>query len=468
MRKLQLLLAIFIMFSPARATVKSVYCIKADGTVPVGCVVSYVTLTAAWTAFKADMWSDHGSYVMNAPVTFLYKDSTEYAVAYFGSGVTSSATNTITVKPDTGFTPIIDGFETYVGYVTFSGMKVNGGGGIGFDTAASHGVVTNCEIYNTTNYAISSSGANFQAHDNYIHDIANASGGNGIYLGSGATGSVVQYNEVVTGSFPISGLTDTVIAHNIVCCETRTAGQSDGFQAGVISDNVAWSLFHCMQPVNGTNATSLICVNTEWGQHYESGTGGVVQHGLVTGCANLVGTNHCDDYYAGYASANTLYVYSSVGIMPYASQAAPQVVLAYSAPGRLAGSDFNNFYTPPHTSPSTNALIAQIQNPSKYDSTIAAWQSDSGFDAHSVSVDPRFMSITDPVSMSRFTCTGCTTVAHKLATLKRAYTPTNIALKGRGCAWNGSTCVLDRSDIGAVQMTVWDTFGGFGSGETTF
>ena len=452
MRKLLLAL---LTIGAVSGAVQGTYCIKADGTG--GCST---TLTAAWAQFKSDMSSDHGSYVMLAPVTFLYQDSAEYAFAYF-TGVTSSAANTITVRPDTGAAPIIEGFYVYVPYVSFLGMKVNGADAVGYDASASHGVVANCDIYNSTGQAIFAAGSNFWAHDNYIHDVTTANGGGISIL---ATGGLVEYNEVVGAAFPIGSLDDTVVRHNIVCCESRTEGMSTGFVAGALSDNVAWGLYHCIQPNNGTAATGVICVNNEWGQHYESGAGGVVTHGLVTGCLNL-GGNHCDDYYAAYASANPFWTYASIGVMPYAAQGVPQVILAHDI-GRWAESDFNDFFAPP----GSNALIAQIQSPvALYEGSLAAWQSDSGLDAHSVSVNPRFVAITDPPalalgSIGRFTCTGCTTVAQKLRALHRAYMPTNLLLKGKGCAWNGSACVPDHSDIGPVPVTVYDAPGITGGG----
>jgi hypothetical protein len=98
-----------------------------------------------------------------------------------------------------------------------------------------------------------------------------------------------------------------------------------------------------------------------------------------------------------------------------------------------------------------------------YYNSLSDWQA-TGNDAHTVQTDPRFLGDVNLLNTPARLFPECLTIECRLAKIRHNYTPTNLALKGTGCAWNGTACAPDHSDIGPVPVTVYDAPGITGGG----
>ena len=107
--------------------------------------------------------------------------------------------------------------------------------------------------------------------------------------------------------------------------------------------------------------------------------------------------------------------------------------------------------------------VAEVAN-TNY-ATLSAYQA-AGWDTHSFSANPRIIGDPDLLATSSQVFPECPTIECRLAKIRRNYMPTNLALKGKGCAWNSSamTCTPDHSDIGPVPITVYNAPGITGGG----
>jgi hypothetical protein len=111
------------------------------------------------------------------------------------------------------------------------------------------------------------------------------------------------------------------------------------------------------------------------------------------------------------------------------------------------------------------SALSTVLNSGQPYTSLSSWQAATSMDAGSFEANPRLVG--DPnllVNATGQVFPNAVSIEARLAMIRRNYMPTNLALKGKGCAWNGTTCVPDHSDIGPVPVTVYDAPGITGGG----
>ena len=330
---------------------------------------------------------------------------------------------------------------------------------------------------------------NVEVSYNYIHD-SSAMGSAAIFNNAASTGWWVHHNRIVNVPLGILVKGNALIEYNEVGATTGlTAEQINGGSTGVsctirnnivygagsqsgsgvwadgapavISGNVIYYNYDGFVVANSgpsdlaTASNNIVAYPSNHGCHCEGGLGG---------CWENVDHDLCLKDFGGYpvdlASTNfsppTISFTSSISWADTALSAVSRNMMVTSTPNTVY-SDYNIFMKTgtPYTAVSTGGTVTYA--------ALADWQA-TGRDTHTVQVDPRFVGSVGLLNTADRLFPECPTIECRLAKIRHNYTPTNLALKGTGCAWNGTTCVPDHSDIGPVPVTVYDAPGITGGG----
>jgi hypothetical protein len=376
----------------------------------------------------------------------------------------------ITAAP--GESPVINcgGSTAYVlqiegPYHTFTGFEVTACGGIYSDYNVGGATTIS---YNYIHDMAGSSGAinpngpqtNWWVHHNRIVNVPT-----GINVGGNA---LIEYNEVG----PTTGSSATQIAcgsEGVSCTERNNYVYGAGAQPGsAIWNYSAASVYGNVSQSNRygnvvettssgdtvTASHNIMAYPSNFGCHCEGGSGACwesVDHALCIGVSTSAGGI---PVVLGSTAASSLSFTSSISW----ADSTPNLAPVYNVDANVGTiySDYNVFNK-------VSGLNTAISTGPVLYATLANWQA-TGNDTHTVQVDPRFVGSVGLLNTSARVFLECPTIECRLGKIRHNYTPTNLALKGAGCAWNGTTCVPDHSDIGPVPVTVYDAPGMTGGG----
>ncbi|MCG2717078.1 MAG: right-handed parallel beta-helix repeat-containing protein, partial [Candidatus Marinimicrobia bacterium] len=299
--------------------------VKKDGT------AYYTTIQAAVDAVPADLVADGNSYIIEI------QDSETYTETVTISGKTTDASHTITLKAQSGQSPTVYGQTDYRGaihieanYVTVDGLivKAKGDRGDGIRLANRnyhHNTIKNCTIFNAYNSDNVAGIYVCSCHDNEI--INNTIYNSLIGIRIDGDGYDYAYNNVIKNN----------VIYN---CTYKGIWIFRGARDNTIVHNSFYSNTREIHLGHG-------------GNYYNAGANNVFKNNMI------------------YAK-NKGHRSESYGI----------AVDTYGDPGSLPSGtvfDYNCIYVPDGT-------FAYIDNNNH--STLSAWQSATGQDAHSISSDP--------------------------------------------------------------------------------
>jgi len=489
------LLLLAILSTPLWATGAGLYCVTSDGLTPAhvdglsDCTASktYNSISAAKDALN----TDQGTVPFTATQTIRVYPGTYTAIGYtyktYGVYLVPTATYSwiITgVSPSQSITgkPLIscggattDAISIYRSpYVTVEGFEVtNCRSAVTFGSAgtADHATVAYNYIHGITGFAIQgqASATNAWVH----HNTVGADVAYGIYP-SVNTHWLIEYNEVkgsTAGNLinsggatsPGSGMT---VRNNILyggVISVASGVQSGNYDA--ISDNVSYDNRYGIQSQisssPGPTLSNNIVVANLWTCHYECGT---------SNCFGLMQHNFCYRSTNGTSGGQVMRINTSgtgsqayeINNISWPNKAVGQYDRNIFSSIQPAGSmsDYNLWWV---TGTVHSEGVAEVAN-TNY-ATLSAYQA-AGWDTHSFSANPRIIGDPDLLATSSQVFPECPTIECRLAKIRRNYMPTNLALKGKGCAWNSSamTCTPDHSDIGPVPITVYNAPGITGGG----
>ncbi len=486
--------AIFVLVLsaiPAWCVGAGTYCVTPTGSVPSpnphNCAAgkTYTTVALAYAGLVTDQGATPFTATQNI---FVSSGGTYPAMGSLGTLVPTS-TYHLNIVADTIQQPFAgsvgqpkiscgslstDNATVYPTYTTISGFEItNCGKAFSF----ANGSGTHIEIsYNyihdlTTAYAaiyanITSYATSSRVHHNYFYNVVR-----GLYVL--ATALEVDHNEfnVTTGGNMISSSGTWKIHDNIGYHAYVTLGSfilAGG--ADLDTGNVGYDNRYCTQGGAGTVGAVIsnnVCVANMWTCHYEAGASaaqGVTQHSFC-----YRGT------VPGGATGGQVMRMSGSGASGWTSAEINNICwpnqVVSSGDGGLYSlatttgsmSDYNVYWLT--GTPGAHA-IANVAGASY--NTLALAQAGSGMETHSISANPRIVGDPDLLATTSQVYTECPTIECRLSKIRRNYMPTNLALKGKGCAsWSGS-CTPDHSDIGPVPITLYDAPGGVGPGGRAF
>ena len=356
-------------------------------------------------------------------------------------------------------------------YATFNGFEITACGGIYSGAPVTNVTISNNYIHDTVGsyWAINPNGSqtNWWVHHNRIVNVA----GGGIGVQGNA---LIEYNEV--GPTTAGALTQITCGNAGVSCTIRNniaygIGPTSNimvnflqYYAATVSGNVSYYNgvgFDASTTGSSSNLATFSHNIAAYSAHYVTnceGGGGAcwtnTDHALILKDEGSSGLSSVE-YDSVSSVASTLSLTSS--ILWGDSTISPNTHLISVAALNSLYSDYNVF----NKTGSFNT--AQDTSGPTYYATLAAWQA-TGRDTHTVQTDPRFVGSISLLRTASQVFPECPTIECRLAKIRHNYTPTNLALKGTGCAWNGTTCVPDHSDIGPVPVTVYDAPGITGGG----
>jgi hypothetical protein len=347
-------------------------------------------------------------------------------------------------------------------YTTFTGFEITACGSIYGDAPETNVTVSYNYIHDIATQGFGAIQPNAAETNWWVHHNRIVNAPIGVVVSGNA---LIEYNEVG----PTTGYSATQISCGSegISCTIRNnivygAGSQSGsaiwnYYAAAVSGNVSYYNrygFVVETTTSGDTVTAsnnIVAYPSNFGCHCEGGAGACwmnVDHAL---CLKDSG-----GYPMALAStaASSLSFTSSISWADSTISASSRNVFVNALSSIY--SDYNVFVKT--GTPGT----AMSGGPVLY-AALSDWQA-TGHDAHTVQADPRFVGSVGLLNTSAQVFPECPTIECRLANIRHNYTPTNLALKGTGCAWNGTTCVPDHSDIGPVPVTVYDAPGITGGG----
>ena len=480
MRKLTFVLFFAAVVGWCAGNGAGTYCVTPTGSIPNpnphSCTAgkTYTQISAALTA----LGTDQGTTTFSATQTIWVSPGTYTAIGFIGNSpaLAPTATYRLIITSDTGAQaypggpqPVIDCGSTattnatfYSPYVTVTGFEMTdckyfftwGSSGTRSNNTISynylHGNGTNSCIYNSNG-----SGASAWIHHNIITNV-----GSGLSLQLPAT---VEFNEVSATTNGGAGLGGN---NNIAYNGYVTTGTAITSGTG----NVAYASRYGLQSqiTTGPGPTFLnnIVVGNMWTCHFECGSAacfGLMQHNFCyrsTNAASPSNSGSATERISVYAGSAEFEIHNIVWPTKTGTQPDRAITTGPSAGTSMA--DYNNWWV----TGSTGVEGMGYYGSTAY-ATLALFQA-TGWDTHSISVNPRLLGNPDLLATTGQVFPECPNIECRLAKIRRNYMPTNLALKGKGCAtWTGS-CIKDHSDIGPVPITLYDAPGGVGPGDRAF
>jgi hypothetical protein len=454
-------LAAFILFSASCWAACS-----SPATYTVGTGKTYANVTAA----LAGVVSACGSSAFGGTQTISvyaaggpYSDTNTYIP---GWSITPTASYPLIITAAPGESPVYNCggsatnlFWVDINYFVLTGFEITGCGPITSDGASSGITIYNNYIHDSKGgIQPNSTETNWWVHHNRIVNVPI-----GISVGGNA---LIEYNEVG----PTTGGSATQIGCGSegVSCTIRNnivygAGSQSGsaiwnYYAATVSGNVSYYNRYgnvVEASTSGDTVTAshnIMAYPSNYGCHCEGGGGA---------CWENVDHALCLKDLTGYPVALNSSVASSLSFTSSISWADSTV---NGSDRDLSVNNLASLYSDYNVFVKTGTPgTAIVTGTTTLYAALSDWQA-TGHDAHTVQVDPRFVGSVGLLNTSAQVFPECPTIECRLAKIRHNYTPTNLALKGTGCAWNGTACVPDHSDIGPVPVTVYDAPGITGGG----
>ena len=455
----------------------------------VGSGQTYATITLALAAVKTDCPYSSGNFTAAKTISIYNGTYTESGLnttnnPSWNNILLPTATYPLTFSAAAGNSPIIDcggGANDFIAdyspYVTFDHLEIKNCRRAVFTSQeftgspCGYATISNNYIHDMTStgyYAIGNAGvthcSRLKIHDNYLVNVVK-----GIVAGPYDD---VEYNEVNTSTSAdlisddsLGGASAATIANNIAYygANASTAGVLSIY-ATPITGNVTYHNRYGTETLAvsspGPTFSGNIDVDNLYNCHDESAGGQayfVRTHSFcyyaTSGSELWVNPNN-SGFIAGVVLENNLsWSNAAAQSFDYNVRVVSDASFLYEG---------NNAY---NETGQTFRGLDMAKNSGYQYTSLATWQAGTGMDTTSLEANPRLVG--DPnllVAATGQVFTSCANIECRLGKIRRNYMPTNLALKGKGCAWNGSSCVADHSDIGAVPITIYDAPGITGGG----
>ena len=380
-----------------------------------------------------------------------------------------TASYRLVITAATGESPVVNcggstsHFLDFAGpHMTFTGFEVTACGGLWTDNNPATGVT----IY-----------------QNYLHDMVGTSAA--IFDGGGPTVNWwIHHNRITNAPLGITVQGNALIEYNEVGATTGTsATQISCGSAGVsctIRNNIVYGAGSQSGSAIWNYTAATVSGNVSYYNRYgnvvEAATSGdtvTASHNIMAypsnyGCHCEGGTGAC------WENVDHALCLKDLGGKPVSlGSTAPSLSFTSSiswSDSTLSGNSrnasvgsLNSIYSDYNVFVKTGTPGTALSDGPVLYATLADWQA-AGKDTHTVQTDPRFVGDVGLLNTSAQVFPECPTIDCRLAKIRHNYTPTNLALKGTGCAWNGTACVPDHSDIGPVPVTVYSAPGITGGG----
>jgi hypothetical protein len=465
MRRLIIALLVALQAQGAGA---GLYCVKADGTVPDGCVAAktFTEIGAALDQLKADQ----GATAYTATQTIRVWAGTYPAVENTHlSSMNPTATYKLIVEAAPGSTPLIDGgaaaecFAPAVSYTVLTGFEITNCGSVRL--YKDHPEISYSYFHDTTGYAalFSTSATNgLKAHHNTffrnLRGISLAAGTDcEIYLNE--VGTTTAGNGITGCSTGGNGIRDNITYNGNIVNASGIQPQSGDLIEGNISYNNRYGMQTLATTVNPILRRNIQVANMYNG-HCEGGAGDcpeILEHNFSYAAGWPGATGGAEMWVATRSDASPLtHIYSNISWANGSYFAADRNVRMITT-AAIAGLDRNVYWK---TGNPKTAVAGNLNNGQPYN-TLAEWQAGSGLDTHTIEADPRIMGDPDLLVTNAQVFPDAPSIEERKRRIDINYMSTNLALKGRGCSWNGSVCVEDGSDPGPHAITTFPTPGGF-------
>jgi hypothetical protein len=467
------------------------YCVTPTGSVPSpnphNCAAgkTYTQISGALSA----LGTDQGTTTFTATQTIWVSPGTYTAIGLIGNSPALAPTSTypLIISSDTGAQaypggpqPVVDCGGTssivaatfYSPYVTVRGLEITDCKNF-FEWGSTGGRNNETISYNylhanATSIAIENSkpgiGTGTWIHHNIITNVGSAI--------VGQPGYTIEFNEIsaTTAGGAIGSNGPSTVRNNILYNLNITNGSGiQGGNSDVDSGNVVYDARYCIQSGATTSPgpTFLrnICVANMWTCHYEAGTNpvfGLMQHSLCYRSTNAGAPTNSGQVQRISTTSPATTAAFQINNIAWPNKAVTQSDLAlYSGIMANSMTDYNVWWV-------TGTIGSEgMASGSPNYASLAAFQA-TGWDTHSTMTNPRLLGNPDLLATTGQVFPECPNIECRLAKIRRNYMPTNLALKGKGCAtWTGS-CTRDHSDIGPVPITLYDAPGGVGPGGRAF